>query len=129
MVAEHPEHEGLRRRTVLLGAVAKALLVVAVVAMLAMLTWIAVQNRGTLVATRRAQVASIDSQQRLVDCTTPGHSCYDESLKRQAAVIGDPPAPINNVVILAAACADRPGIQTETTIRACVLAGLEKGKP
>lgn len=67
--------------------------------------------------------------QRLIDCTTPKHPCYEQSQRRQAQVIGDPPAPINTVIVLAAACADKPGAQTQADIRACVLAGLRGATP
>lgn len=59
------------------------------------------------------------------DCTDPQGQCFRDAAKRQAAIIGDPAAPINNVTILAAACgAANPGDVPRT--RACVLRGLAR---
>lgn len=72
----------------------------------------------------------------LVECTTPpslrvpsetdvpSSDCYLRNQRSSAAIIGDPPAPVNTVVILAAACADRPGITTRDDIYECVVEGL-----
>ena len=104
--------EGLSRRTLRLRAAFYVTLGAAVVAMLLLLVAIALGNRS--------------NGQVIRDCTTPGGECFERSAKRQAAVIGEPPAPINDVVILAAACADRVGVDTEAEIRACVLEGLTR---
>lgn len=57
---------------------------------------------------------------RLVDCTTPTGTCYRDAQARTGEAVGS----INDVVILAAACADRAGVDTEAEIRECVLEGL-----
>lgn len=67
----------------------------------------------------------LDAQTALiVDCTQPGGQCYRNAQARQADVLGHPRGPINDVIVLAAACADRPGVATEDQIRACVIKGL-----
>jgi hypothetical protein len=78
-----------------------------------MLTVIALQNRS--------------NGERLIDCTTPGHPCYDQAQSRQADVIGSPAGPINTVIVLAIACADEPGVQSEAQIIGCVQAKLDEG--
>ena len=103
---------GLSQRTLRLRTAFHLALTLAVLLMLGMLVAVAIQNRANGDAIR--------------DCTTPGGECFERSAKRQAQVIGQPPAPINDVVILAAACADRPGVDTEAEIRACVIDGLTR---
>jgi hypothetical protein len=72
----------------------------------------------------------------LVECTTapslreppvkePKPSdCYVRTQAQQADVIGVPSGPINEVVVLAAACARQAPNDTEAEIRACVEEGL-----
>ena len=57
----------------------------------------------------------------LVDCTTPHHRCYDVAQKKTGDAVGQ----INQVVVLAAFCADQPGLQTIPEIEACVRANLK----
>lgn len=76
----------------------------------------------------------------LVECTTdpalreppvrnPKPSdCYVRDQARQAGLVGDPEAPINNVVILASACARQPTNDTAREIQDCVVEGLAEAK-
>lgn len=65
----------------------------------------------------------------LVDCTTPGHECYDRSQKTSAAAVMN----INKVTVAAVACskitanyvADDP-VKTLQLIQACTVAALAK---
>lgn len=107
----------LSHRTQAVGAAFKLLVGVAVVAMLVLL----VVNSVTARDARSKQVATTAL---IKSCVDPDGQCFQEAAQRQADIIGDPPAPINNVIILAAACADRDGVDTEAQIRACVLEGL-----
>jgi hypothetical protein len=108
-----------RRRTRALRTLFVATAVLAVIAMLLLVTVTAVGNRQVL-------DQAVENGDRVRDCTTPGGECFEQAARRQAEVIGDPPAPINDVVILAAACADRPGVDTAAEIRTCVLDGLNE---
>lgn len=110
------------------------LLILAVILILAALS-ILLYNSATARAQRQKQ---IEVAQLLVECTTPPGDrkppvkvtdeqadCYTRNLERQAQVLGDPAAPINDVSIIAAACgAAHPGDITAT--RACVLRGLRR---
>lgn len=80
--------------------------------------------------------AQYQLSQLILECTTaPGlrnppvknpdsTDCYVRGQQQLATTIGDPAGPINNVIILAAACAKQNGINTEREIRDCVIAGL-----
>jgi hypothetical protein len=115
--------EPLSHRTQALGAAFKVLIGGLAVALLIVVTVIAVQVRSTVQNTRAAQLSAHASQRRILDCTSPAGKCFQRAAKRQAAIIGDPPAPINNVAIIAAACgAAHPGDIPAT--RACVEKGL-----
>lgn len=68
----------------------------------------------------------------LVECTTPPrlrtppvyNAPPEDCYLRTRAETGAAVASINDVVILAAACAERPGVDDEAAIRECVLTGL-----
>lgn len=107
----------LSPRTRALGAAFEVLVVAAIVAMLGLLV-------ANSITARDFRIKQADSTALIKSCVDPEGKCFLEAAKRQADVIGDPPAPINNVIILAAACADREGVDTEAQIRACVLEGL-----
>lgn len=59
---------------------------------------------------------------RLIDCTTPGGRCFEDSQKRTADAVGN----LNEITVFAAACADKAGVNTVAQIQACVLDELEK---
>jgi hypothetical protein len=103
--------EGLSQRTLRLRAAFYVCLGGAVVAMLVLLVAIALSNQA--------------NGDQVRDCTTPGGECFEQAAKRQAQVIGEPVAPINNVAVVAAACgAAHPGDIAAT--RACVEEGLNE---
>lgn len=73
-----------------------------------------------------SNVATIkDLAQRIKSCTTPGEPCSERGQRQTARAVGD----INKVVVLAAACADQPNVQTRTEIQACIVRALTKGQP
>jgi hypothetical protein len=111
--------QALSPRTRAVGAAFRLMLGAAVIAMLGLLVVNSVTARDAR-AKQAAPTALIKS------CVDPDGQCFQEAAQRQADLIGDPPAPINNVVILAAACADRDGVDTESQIRECVLEGLRR---
>jgi hypothetical protein len=53
------------------------------------------------------ELSKTASEQRdaLLDCTRPEGLCFQESLERQADIIGEPVGPINTVAVAAAYCA------------------------
>lgn len=65
-----------------------------------------------------------DSAEQIESCTTVGGECYERGQKQTGRAIAMLNAYQREVVILAAACADRPGIQGEAEIRRCVDRGL-----
>jgi hypothetical protein len=67
----------------------------------------------------------IDTQQQLKSCVEPTGQCYKDAQQNTTDIIGEPHGPINTVTALAAACADRPGVQTAQDIVACVTDALE----
>jgi hypothetical protein len=76
---------------------------------------------------RESQVTNtktLDTTQRtldaVLDCTTPGRKCFDRGQKQTADAVAD----INKVAVLAAACADEPGVQGRDEIFACVVQQL-----
>lgn len=98
--------DGLSRRTLRLRAAFYVLLAAALIAALALLIAIALQNR--------------ENGRLLLDCTAPEGECFRKAQARTGEAVGS----INDVVILAAACADRAGVDTEAEIRECVMRGL-----
>jgi hypothetical protein len=60
------------------------------------------------------------------DCTTPGEECFDRGQRRTAEVVANLTSDLTRVSAYAAACADRPGVQGEDEILACVIARLAK---
>lgn len=68
---------------------------------------------------------------RLMDCTTPGGQCFAESQRRTAQAIKQiidenvfEEVATRRVVVLAAQCANRAGVQTVDQIESCVEYGL-----
>lgn len=80
--------------------------------------------RGTQQTGSPILKAVLEGQDQIKECTTPGYECFDEGQRRQADVIGDPPGPINTVIVKAVSCADAPGVQTDVEISKCVLQRL-----
>jgi hypothetical protein len=64
---------------------------------------------------------TVKISQRLEDCTTPSGACYQESNARTGEAIGS----INQITIIAAACADQQGVATENDIRKCIEQALK----
>jgi hypothetical protein len=83
---------------------------------------VVVQTFSLLSTVRETQKVSKSSVETIRDCTEPEGQCYQESQKRTAKVVAD----IGKVSAYAAACADRPGTQTEDDVLACVLRRLAK---
>lgn len=125
------------RRAEVIGRYAAGVIAVAFVVMIAMQTYLAFQLSGQVATTKRVteaiagqavrnhaisvQVRRIVAQLR--SCTTPDGRCYKEEVARAATQAGQ----INAITYLAVACADRPGLQTVTTIRLCVASKLDNG--
>lgn len=132
----HPSRDEVRkeRRALVLKRVGISLLVVGMLLTTGVAAYAAVLIRDTqttnkpkidatahaAAAAQRAAKAAEKGTKRIEDCTTPGQPCYDDGLKQQADVIGD----LNRVIVLAAACADRPGDQSVEEIQGCVIAKL-----
>lgn len=58
--------------------------------------------------------------QILIDCTTPGHDCYEQGQQRTGEAI----VRLNQIIVLASYCAKQPGNVTVEQIQACVVKGL-----
>lgn len=118
----------------------QALLVFAIVVTLVLVA----TSTGLLLDNARKatqQRADVARQARLlVECTTPPRlrkpperhvpatDCYARQQTARASLLGDPPGPINTVVVAAAACgAAHPGNIKAT--RSCVKAALGQEKP
>lgn len=61
------------------------------------------------------------SAARLIDCTTPGHACYDQGNAKTAAAIDI----LNQATEAAVVCGDRPGTMTYGQMKACVQAQMK----
>lgn len=62
------------------------------------------------------------NSQLLIDCTTPHHDCYDNANKNTSKAI----ASINEVTVIAVACAREPLNTTTAQVKACVEQELKK---
>lgn len=94
-----------------------AVLIIGVVAVL-------IQTNNLTAAIRDQQKESVErakdiqtTQQVIRDCTDPGGACFERGQRQTAKAVGD----INQVIVYAAACADRDGVQTQPEIYACVI--------
>lgn len=56
----------------------------------------------------------------IINCTTPGHKCYEDSHHNTASTIQQ----LDEVIVLANFCAGVPGNNTLAKVRACVEKGL-----
>ena len=74
---------------------------------------------------REQQKTNVGTNERIVDCTTPGGKCYQQGQERTGQAVGD----ILKGATYAIACADKRGVQTEAEIQACVLKRIAKEKP
>lgn len=108
-----PELIQRRARALIFQRLAVGALVVFVVASLALASYNA--------------LVSISTRAALTDCTVPGGKCYQEGQKRTAEAIrqlveaneaGE--VTTREIVILAADCADNPGVDTSKEIEQCV---------
>jgi cell division protein FtsB len=70
------------------------------------------------IAARNAQVLRQVKilTENLKDCNTPEGECAKREAAQLASILGS----VNSITFLAAACADRDGVQTEAEIRECV---------
>ena len=70
---------------------------------------------------QQVQAETTKRGQEIQSCTTPGGACYERSQQQTGAAVGS----INQVTILAVACARQPGNDTEAEVKACVEKGLQ----
>lgn len=86
-----------------------------------------VANSGTLESANNAARDARRTALAIHSCVTPGLPCFERAQRQTAGAV----ASINEVVILAAACAvGKTGTTTEiqTAIQACVIDGLARQK-
>lgn len=102
----------------ILGAVVGVLCAALVVG----LSVVLVQVFALTSAIREQQKANTATNERIVSCTDPQGECYREAQERTADAVAD----IGKVAAYASSCADRPGVQGEVEVYACVLDRLEK---
>lgn len=103
------EHDRWERR---LSAWWKVLIAVSFVAILVTTSFVVV----TLVQVQQLAQVNANLNSRLVDCTTPGHACYDEGQKRTGQAV----VTLNEVTKAAVICADQPGVITQATMESCL---------
>lgn len=93
-----------------------------------------IQTRSLVGATRATQQTNTGTLNnskatldRVVDCTTAGHDCFDQQQAQTAKVVGS----LNQVTIdaasYAAACAN-DGVRGAEQIKSCVLAAFEANR-
>lgn len=64
----------------------------------------------------RGTDAAIDTNDQILDCLTPGGTCYEQARRNSRDTVTS----INEVTAYAAVCADRPGAQSLSDIRLCI---------
>lgn len=78
----------------------------------------------TTASIREQQKTNTSTNEAVLSCVDPEGECS----KRNARSTSDALEVINKVTTLAAACADRPGRQTELQIESCILEGLRAAR-
>jgi len=107
----------------LLGVLAMLLVLTTTYAMVntAVLVDLIRQDQQTSVQRNKTTAANTEQIKRVAEqiesCTTPEGECFKRGQARTGAAV----ASINDVVILAAACAKQPNNVTAAQIRACVV--------
>ena len=131
-MTEREREQQQYRRTVLASLATRSLILVAAalattIVCLQLIT--AVQANSIARGIARDQVAAAvrgrdiaRTADQIESCTTPGKRCF----KRGQDATAEAVASINEVVIIAAACADRPRRQGVEEIQACVISELAK---
>lgn len=104
----------------LLG-VATGALVVLVMVLLVRVADLTAQIRETQKVTAPLTEKIDKTSRRIRSCTTPKMPCYERSQRQTAKAVGD----INEVVILAAACASQMPGASVADITRCVTDGLD----
>ena len=89
------------------------------------LIWTQTQMTERTKAIRAAQESSTASLRVIKDCTRPQGQCFERGQRQTGQAV----ATINEVSIIAAACADDPARQTVEQIRVCVAAELKRARP
>ena len=115
-----PTPQARRRILGALAGVAVGVLLVLLIALLVRTWTLADEIREAQKVNTGTLTTSEKTLDRINDCTTPGRKCYDKGQTRTAKAVGD----INRVIVLAAACADKPQRQTVVDIQNCVIAEL-----
>jgi hypothetical protein len=87
-----------------------------------MLIFLGVSTVGLLVFD---SLQGVQTRKELIRCTTPGveHDCYRRSQSQMAAAIGsivNEELVTREVIRIATACADRPGLQTQREVERCI---------
>lgn len=78
---------------------------------------------GLILLSNYYQLAGVRrSSTILVDCTTPGHKCYEQGRSATSGAVGT----INKVTIVAIACSKIPSYDTIQEIQDCVKQNLPK---
>lgn len=100
---------------------------VMLVASLAILAFLAVQDHRRQRVIEAQSVENGRLAEAIRDCTTPGGDCYQRSRQASADAVGS----INRVTVIAAACAvginaDLPVAERERLIRACLTERLQE---
>lgn len=88
------------------------------------LGWLVIRSQHNAPVISHIDSVSTDTSNILnfiVDCTTPGHKCYEDGQKNTAGVIQK----LEDIILLASVCSKVPGNNTVQEIKACVENGLK----
>lgn len=81
---------------------------------------IALDNNALNTDAKKAAEDAARSAKLIRSCVTPKGECAQRQARQTSELLGFPTGPINTVVVLAIACADVDGVQTDRQIVRCV---------
>lgn len=102
--------------------IAQSLLIIGCILIAVMMITATISNTIVITEIRNAQRNSRAAVDAIKDCTTPGRKCFTRSQRQTGKVVGS----LNDMTVIAAACADRPNSQTLMQIKRCIVKEINR---